>query len=295
VTRAPAVRNLVVGAIAAVAGVAVGASLSPTVAAWMDLGGTSMTITSIEAPPPEVFGPVRPGANTFIVSGPFWSGPNNTPNPTPKNSCFTVTVSSTAVTPTPWELRIYTDHPPFNNVEPFIQFHGQAFAEGLPVDPQKAPDYATSHVYLLTATQPAQYVSSGVNYTAKICAVNVPEPAWQEPGPDTYTQRPELELIRNGSQPCVGAIVDGHQPYFVGFTVSFDWKVFLDQQLALGAITPAEYSQWLNYTHWDGAPAGYEGGHGATGTDYLVTIAGYSEFGRNVAQQTPVKLGSCSY
>ena len=75
-----------------------------------------------------------------------------------------------------------------------------------------------------------------------------------------------------------------------GFVLSFSLVA-----LALSAITPAEYSQWLNYTHWQGAPAGYEGGQGATGTDYLVTITGYSEFGRNVSQLSPVKLGSCSY
>ena len=85
---------------------------------------------------------------------------------------------------------------------------------------------------------------------------NIPEPAWQPPGP-TPTRSGRAHLVRNGSMPCVAGTVDGHQPFYVGFTLSFNWKTFLDEQLAAAAITQAEYDQWITYTHWAGGPPGY--------------------------------------
>ena len=104
-----------------------------------------------------------------------------------------------------------------------------------------------------------------------------------------------LQFIRNGSQPCVAGTVDGHQPFYVGFTLSFNWKTFLDEQLAASAITQAEYNQWLGFNHWAGGPAGYFPAQGATGTDYLTTLQGYQVESRTVSNFAPVTIASCSY
>jgi hypothetical protein len=101
--------------------------------------------------------------------------------------------------------------------------------------------------------------------------------------------------VRNGSMPCVAGTVDGHAPFHVGFTLSFNWRTFLDEQLAAGAISQAEHDLWITYTHWAGGPPGYEASQGATGADYLVTLQGYSAFSRNVASFTPITIASCAY
>ncbi len=81
-------------------------------------------------------------------------------------------------------------------------------------------------------------------------------------------------FVRNGSMPCVAGTVDGHQPFYVGFTLSFNWKTFLDEQLAAGAITQAEHDQWITYTHWAGGPPGYNQAQGATGAGLSRHAAG---------------------
>ena len=95
--------------------------------------------------------------------------------------------------------------------------------------------------------------------------------------------------------PCVAGTVEGHQPFFVGFTLSFDWKAFLDTQLADGAITQPEHDQWITYTHWAGGPPGYNQSQGATGSDYLVTLQGYAAETRTVSNIAPVTIASCAY
>ena len=157
----------------------------------------------------------------------------------------------------------------------------------------QAADYTISGRYLATPTRTDQYASLTQSFFAKICA-NTPEAAWQEPGPTTYTQT-TLTLVRNGSQPCVAGTVVGHQPFFVGFTLAFNWKDFLDAQLAAAAITQGEYNQWVNFTHWAGGPPGYLAAQGATGTDFQVTLQGYAAESRTVSSVAPVTIASCSY
>jgi hypothetical protein len=256
-----------------------------------------MSVTAINQPPPQPVGPVHPGPGgiTSFVGGVTWSGPNNTPNPTPLNACFRVEIRTTSATAIPWVVVLETSQPPFDNVEPFNGFQGQLFGDGNSYNFAPASDYSATGRFLMTPTSPAQYASATQSYVAKACAVNTPEPAWQPAGPTTYTQRPNLTFVRSGSQPCVAATVDGHQPYFVGFSVAFDWKAVLDAQLAASAITSAEYARWLPYTHWAGAPDGYNAAQGATGTDYFVTLRGYADFTRTVSNLAPVTIASCAY
>jgi hypothetical protein len=237
---------------------------------------------------------VTPDAETSFAA-PVWSGIRNDPNPTPTSACFRIEIFTTSVDPAPWRVIIETDQPPFNNIPPFIGFQGTLTSgenPGYAFNP--AADYDVSGRYLMEPTVSAQYASSTQSYVASACLDKVPEPEWQPPGPESYTQRPELLLVRKGSQPCVVATVDGHQPYFVGFDISFNWKVLLDEQLAADAITQAEYDAWLPYTRWASGPAGFENGNGATGTAYHVTFAGDKEATRNVSTIAPVELGSCA-
>ncbi len=143
-------------------------------------------------------------------------------------------------------------------------------------------------------TSITQRASLTESHVASVCFDRVPEPEWQPPGPASYTQQPELPLVRKGSQPCVVATVVGHQPYYVGFTISFNWKDYLDEHLAAAQITQAEYDSWLPYTHWASGPPGVDNGRGATGTDYLVTFEGVKESSRNVSSINNVTLGSCA-
>ena len=122
----------------------------------------------------------------------------------------------------------------------------------------------------------------------------MPEPEWQPPGEASYTQRPELEFSRRLDGPCIVATVDGHQPYFVGFTVSFNWRTVLDDLLAAGEINSVEHLLWLTYTHWGGIPLGFVNSRGATGTDFLVTLQGLTEASRSVSATSPVTLGACA-
>jgi hypothetical protein len=286
--------RLIIAAITVVGGIALGAGIAPTVAAWEDRGGSTMTITSIEEPPPPVVGPVTPDSGTTFT-GPTWSGLNNNPNPGPAQACFTVVINTTSATLAPWTLLMHTSQPPFNNTPPFTGFQGQIFGENASYVITTAADYATSGILLVTPSQPSQYASLTVSYTAEVCVVNTPEPAWQPAGPTTYTQRATLQLIRSGSQPCVAGTVDGHQPYYVGFTILFNWKTFLDEQLAASAITQAEHDQWLGYNHWAGGPSGILPAQGATGTDYQTSLQGYQIESRTVANIAPVTIASCSY
>jgi len=291
-------RRLVVALIAMAAGTALGASVTPTMSAWLDKGGATMSITAIGQAPPEPVGPVYPGPGTDFEP-PAWSGPNAEGNPEPTNVCFTVEITTDSSTPVAWIVMIETDQPPFNNVPPFVYppgFRGQFFGWEQSYNFAPAVDYATTGRYQMTPTATHQYASETVSYTATACAVNVPEPAWQPPGPDTYTQRDTLTLMRNGVMPCVAGTVDGNAPYYVGFTLSFDWMLFLDEQLTAGAISQAERDQWITYTHWAGGPPGYVNqAQGATGADYLVTLQGYASFSRNVAYYAPVEIASCAY
>ena len=157
-----------------------------------------------------------------------------------------------------------------------------------------AADYEISGRYLMEPTAISQRASLTEGHVASVCIDRVPEPEWQPPGPASYTQLAELPLIRKGSTPCVVATVSGHQPYFIGFTISFNWKTYLDEQLAADAITQVEYDTWLPYTHWSSGPAGYDNGRGATGTDYLVTFEGLKAESRNVSAISDVTLGSCA-
>jgi hypothetical protein len=280
--------------VAAVAGVAIGTTIAPTSAAWIDRGGSKMVITAIEQPPPQPVGPVVPGVNTSFPT-PLWTGQNTDPNPTPTLACFTIVINTTSATAAPWQVILHTGQPPFDNRPPFTGFQGGLFGENASYNFTQAADYATSGDYIMTPTQPSQYASTTTSYTAKTCAVNTPEPAWQPAGPTTYTQLAPLQLVRNGSQPCVAGTVQGHRPFYIGFTLLFNWKTFLDQQLAASAITPAEYSQWLPYTHWAGGPAGFQAAQGATGTDYQVSLQGYSAQSRTVSNIVNVTIASCAY
>jgi hypothetical protein len=293
----PRARRSVVAVIALTTGIAIGATVAPTLATWLDRGGSTMSVTAINQAPPEAVGPVQPGPGgiTSFVASPIWSGPNGAPNPEPRNACFQMEIRTVSPVPIPWVVVIETDQPPFNNVAPFVGFVGQFFGVNAAYGFAPASDYATTGRYLMTPTQTSQYASATQGYLAKACAVNVPEPAWQPPGPDTYTQRPLLTLVRNGAQPCVAGTVDGHRPFYVGFTLSFNWKTFLDERLAAGAITQTEHDQWIRNTHWAGGPPGYNPAQGATGTDYLVTLQGYADFSRTVANFAPVTIASCSY
>lgn len=253
-----------------------------------------MTITAIQEAPPSVIAPVTPGSGTTFT-GPTWSGLNNAPNPTPTQACFTVVINTTSAELAPWTLVMHTDQPPFDNKPPFMGFQGQIFGDSASYVITVPEEYETTGIMLVTPSLPSQYASLTVSYTAKVCVVNTPEPAWQPPGPTTYTQREPLQLIRNGSQPCVAGTVDGHRPYYVGFTIVFNWKTFLDEQLAASAISQAEHDQWLGYYHWAGGPAGAYPAQGATGTDYQTSLQGYQVESRTVSNITPVKVGSCAY
>lgn len=285
-------RGFVVAGIALAGSLVFAGSVAPTGAAWLDRGGATMSVTAVEEPPPDVAGPVTPDTGTTFAP-PTWSG-HGSNLPTPRSVCFQITIFTTSPTPAPWRVLLETDQPPFNNVAPFTGFQYQLFGDGASYTFAPMPDYAVTGRYVMTPTQTSQYASITQGYTARACA-NTPEPAWQPPGPTTYTQREELVLVRNGTQPCVAATVDGHQPFFVGFTVSFNWKTFLDERLAASAITTAEYNQWLPFTHWAGGPPGYDPAQGATGTDYLVTLQGYADYSRNVYEVSPVTIASCSY
>lgn len=268
----------------------------PTSSAWIDKGGASMTLTAVEERPPDLVGPVTPGDGT-IFRKPDWKGHGTNP-PTPTTSCFTVVIFTTSVEPAPWQVIIETDQPPFNNVPPFTGFQNQIYGEGANYTFAQTDNYALTARYVMTpAPGPegvSQWASRTTSYTAVVCA-NTPEPAWQPPGDDTYTQQEPVTLFRNGSQPCVSATVVGHQPFFIGFTVSFNWKTVLGNEVAAGFITPAEYTQWLPYTHWAGAPAGHNAAQGATGNDYLVTLQAYDFNYRNVSSVAPVENAACAY
>ncbi|MDY0909426.1 hypothetical protein [Microbacterium sp. CFBP9034] len=254
-----------------------------------------MSVTAIQQAPPEPVEPVYPGPDTIFVGPPTWSGPNYVGNPEPKIVCFTVEILTTSEEKVPWTVVIETDQPPFNNVPPFEGFQGGLYAGDATYTFAKAPDYATTGRYLVTPDYSFQWASATESYTVRACAIEVPEAAWQPAGPETYTQRPVI-FVPNGGMPCVAVTVDGHQPFYVGFTVSFNWKTFLDAQLTAGTITQTEYSQWITYTHWDGGPPGYPNlATGATGADYLVTLQGYAAAGRNVANFEPVTIASCAY
>ncbi|WP_395243625.1 hypothetical protein ACGGZK_16060 [Agromyces sp. MMS24-K17] len=288
-------RLLLVAALAAIAGVALGSTVQSTVAAWIDRGGSKMAITAVAEPPPPLGEPVVPGAGTTFPP-PAWSGSGSTPNPTPTNGCFTIVINTTSATPVAWQVVLHTAMPPFDNRAPFTGLQGTFFGDGQPYEFTPAADYATSGDYLMTPVLPTQYASATVAYTARVCFVNTPEPAWQPPGPTTYTQLSPLTLVRNGSTPCVSGAVQGHSPFYVGFTLAFNWKTLLDEHLAAQTITQAEYDQWLTYVHWDGgAPGVPEAAFGATGTDYEVTLQGYSVAGRTVASYANVTIGSCAY
>jgi hypothetical protein len=286
---------LVTASLAAAAGIAVGATMAPTVAAWIDRGGSKLVITAVEEPTPAVSPPVQPGTSTGIVSGPVWTGQGTNPNPTPTIACFTITISTTSLVPAAWQVIIHTALPPFDNVPPFTGFQGSIFGESAAYNFAPAPNYATTGDLIMTPTQPTQFASNLVFYTAKVCAVNTPEPAWQPAGPTTYTQLAPLQLIRNGTQPCVAGTVQGHRPYYIGFSLLFNWKTFLDERLAASAITQAEYNQWITYTHWAGGPTGFLPAQGATGTDFQVSLQGYSAQSRTVSNIANVTIASCAY
>ena len=288
-------RRIVIAVVAMAAGAALGASIAPTMSAWEDRGGATMSVTAIEQPPPETVEPVYPGPGTIFVGPPVWSGPGYVGNPEPKIVCFTVKILTTSAEKVPWTVVMETDQPPFNNVPPFDEFQGGLYAGDATYTFAQAPDYTTTGRYLVTPDYESQWASATESYTVMACAIEVPEAAWQPAGPDTYTQRPVV-FVRNSGSPCVAATVDGHQPFYVGFTVSFNWKTLLDEQLAAAAITQSEYDQWITHTHWDGGPPGYANlATGATGADYLVTLQGYAADGRNVADFEAVTIASCSY
>ena len=262
---------------------------------WIDRGGSKMVITAIANPVPAPDLPVVPGPDTSFVSGPTWSGQGTNPNPTPTLACFTVGIRTTSPTLAPWSVTLRTYRPPFDNVPPFTGFQGQLFGESAAYNFAPAADYATTGFYVMTPTQPSQYASATQTYTAKACAVNTPEARWQPAGSTTYTQLSPLQLVRNGSQPCVAGTVQGHRPYFIGFSLLFNWQTFLAERRAAGAITQAEYNQWINYTHWAGGPPGYLAAQGATGTDFQVSLQGYSAESRTVSNIANVTIASCAY
>jgi len=290
-------RRLLVAAIAAVGGIALGASLGGTMAAWEDRGGASMTITSIEEPPPPVLLPVTPGSGTSFT-GPTWSGLNGPPTaPLPTQFCFTVVINTTSIEPvrSAWTLLLHTTQPPFNNSPPVADFRFKLYSTSGAIFTDAA-DYATSGIILATPAGDYQYASSTFSYTITICATGTPEPAWQPPGTQTYTQL-SVVLIPQGipRTPCVAGTVKGNQPFFVGFTVVFDWNALLDAELAAGRITQAEYTQWLGYNHWSGGPPGYYGSQGATGDAYVTSLQGYQAESRSVSNFANVTIASCSY
>ena len=270
---------------------------APTGASWEDRGGSSMSVTAIQEPPPPLTPPVLPGIGTFLGAPPTWSGVGNDPNPTPTSACFRIQIFTTSPEPADWRVILETDQPPFNNVPPFgiLGFQGRIFSDDRPdYSFNPAADYEISGRYLMEPTAISQRASLTEGHVASVCIDRVPEPEWQPPGAVSYTQLAELPLIRKGSTPCVVATVSGHQPYFIGFTISFNWKTYLDEQLAADTITQAEYDTWLPYTHWSSGPAGYDNGRGATGTDYLVTFEGLKAESRNVSAISDVTLGSCA-
>ena len=291
-------RRLLIAAIAAVGGIALGASFGPTSAFWVDRGGSTMTITAIQDAPPEVLLPVTPGSGTSFT-GPTWSGLGGpTTNPLPTQFCFTVVITTASIEPvkSTWTLLLHTTQPPFNNLPPVDNFKGLLYSTsgGTFTD---ATDYKTSGIILVTPAGEYQYASSTESYTIMICSTGVSEPAWQPPGGDTYTQLP-VELVPYSSPriPCVAGTVEGNQPFFVGFTIVFNWKDLLDAELADGNITPAEYTQWLGYNHWSGGPPSYQyGSQGATGADYVTSLQGYQAESRSVSNVENVTIASCTY
>jgi hypothetical protein len=273
-----------------------GQVFAPTSAAWEDRGAASMSVTAIQEPPPPLTSPVLPDVGTSFGS-PTWSGIGNDPNPTPTSACFRIEIFTTSPDPAPWRVILETDQPPFNNVPPFTSagFQGRLSTDDRPgYTFEPAADYSISGRYLMDPTSPTQYASQTQSHIARVCMDRVPEPEWQPPGSLSYSQLPELPLIRKGSTPCVVATVEGHEPYYVGFSISFNWKDYLDERLAADEITQAEYDSWLPYTHWSSGPPGYDNARGATGTDYLVTFQGLKEESRNISAISPVTLGSCA-
>ena len=282
---------------AAAGGGAVGPFIATTEAAWLDKGGASMSVTAVEEPPPPLAIAVLPGADTFFAGPPVWSGIEGEVNPTPTSACFRVDVRTTSETPAPWHIILETDQPPFNNSPPFTIFGFQGLLytndnPGYTFEP--ALDYELSGRYLMDPIRFTQNASETEGYVATACIERVPEPEWQPPGGESYTQRPELEFSRRLDGPCIVATVDGHQPYFVGFTVSFNWRTVLDDLLAAGEITSVEHVLWLTYTHWGGIPIGVVNARGATGTNFLVTLQGFTRESRSVSEIAPVSNGACA-
>ncbi|MET0843339.1 MAG: hypothetical protein ABWY23_05785 [Mycetocola sp.] len=285
-------KRVLAPALVLVAGIVAGATLPtvvvPTFASWLDRGGTSITLNAVVAPPPNPVAPIVPRTGptaTIFDLPPVW-----TPT-SPHNFCFDVDVRTTSSTPAAWAIELHTGQPPFDNSAPFAGFVGQLIGD---YDFTPASDYATTGDILATPKRPDQYASATVPYPVRICAVNTPIPAWQPPGPTTYTQLEPMTLVLNGSQPCVVATVQGHRPYYVGFTVAFNWSDFLDTQ----PITPEQKALWLGYRHWDGQappPTASQASTGATGTDNYVTLQAYNPDVRSVSSLAPVTLSSCAY
>lgn len=275
--------------VALLAGIVVGAlmpiAVVPTVAAWVDLGGAEVLLTAVDQPvAPTPTAPIEPLApDTSFGSAGTWDLIS------PVQFCFNVSVFTTSPTPAQWTVVLHTARPPFNQLgPPFSGFQGQLYPTNYVFTP--AADYATSGDILMTPEASYEYASATVPWPLQVCAANVPFPAWQPAGPDTY-EVISTTLVRNGDQPCVAVLVRGYTPYFIGFTATFNWQTVL-----LAQATPAEQAAWLPLKHWAGSAPGYPfGSSGSTAADYSVTLTAYDPNHAAIAENADITLSSCAY
>jgi hypothetical protein len=264
-----------------------------TDAAWIDLGEAVVPVETGVHPPAFSLPFTSEDPNTVIVGGPDdWTWTSQTDPaqpPTPHAFCVTFTLTSPSATPVPFRVTTHLGVPPFNFTAPFTAQMYQSHVFVTPFSSwQEAPDFADSGLVYIVPFG-GQTISASTPLDLKVCATTLPDPPWRPPGPDTYTvSAPVLQVTADA--PCVTLVVQGHTPYFLGFTANFDVKALLDSALAGGQITSTQYNAWLPRVYWWGSSAS-----GVTGDDYLVTFTGYDELHQFVFQFADVSLTACAY
>lgn len=281
----------VAGVLGAVALVAVAATASPTAAVWEDRGRTVLPVSAGDpAPESEAVVPITSGANTVFQvdenDPETWAWTNNTGTPWPaaQDFCITLPVKTDTTELSAWELELHFPLSPWDWDAPFnAQMTSQIYySANYSLTP--ADDYETSGlVYMRPDTDMGEWASSTVTYTVAFCA-QTGEPAYFPPGPDTY-EITSLSVADSGGQARVTLVVTGVTWYFIGYTATFNLKDLLDQSLADGEITQAQYDAWLPTKIWYGP-----GTSGATGADYNVTVTPYNVFNTYVNEHVPILL-----
>ncbi len=119
VGRRPGVRTTLTAAAAAVIVLGAVSAVRPTVAAWTDSAHVAVAASAgtwtTQPPSTPANSVIVPGSPTTSISTINWSVA-----PQPDSNlgfCVSLTVTGTTPQPTPWELRVDLDKPPFNGVE----------------------------------------------------------------------------------------------------------------------------------------------------------------------------------